>query len=196
MLLPNWLPGFWLKVVSQPWEGDVTMVLPSMVWQIRKAISNPSKEELYLSLKQVCQKVHWPQEISLHHIGSVTAYSIQQGSNRLGQAQYLIAERSRLMLFLHTFATRSWGVLVLELFSVSPAGRGGDVAEAECDPGGVRHRADLRQVPGHGQGGGGDRAREQPAARLGWAPRRRHALPHPLLVLHGRRLCAFGNFNL
>ena len=53
MLLPNWLPGFWLKVISQPWEGDVTMVLPSMVWQIKKAISNPSKEELYLSLKQV-----------------------------------------------------------------------------------------------------------------------------------------------
>lgn len=53
MLLPEWLPGgYWLKVLSQPWEGDVTMVLPSMVWQIRKAISNPSKEELYESLKQ------------------------------------------------------------------------------------------------------------------------------------------------
>lgn len=53
MLLPNWLPGFWLKVISQPWEGDITMVLPSMVWQIKKAISNPSKQELYQSLKQV-----------------------------------------------------------------------------------------------------------------------------------------------
>lgn len=53
MLLPEWMPGgYWLKVLSQPWEGDVTMVLPSMVWQIRKAISNPTKEELYLSLKQ------------------------------------------------------------------------------------------------------------------------------------------------
>jgi hypothetical protein len=53
MLLPNWLPGFWLKVISQPWEGDVTMVLPSMVWQVKKAISNPNKQELYQSLKQV-----------------------------------------------------------------------------------------------------------------------------------------------
>ena len=53
MLLPNWLPGFWLKVISQPWEGDITMVLPSMVWQVKKAISNPSKQELYQSLKQV-----------------------------------------------------------------------------------------------------------------------------------------------
>jgi hypothetical protein len=54
MLLPSWLPGgYWLKVLSQPWEGDVTMVLPSMVWQIKKAISNPTKEELHESLKQV-----------------------------------------------------------------------------------------------------------------------------------------------
>ena len=53
MLLPNWLPGFWLKVISQPWEGDITMVLPSMVWQVKKAISNPTKQELYQSLKQV-----------------------------------------------------------------------------------------------------------------------------------------------
>jgi hypothetical protein len=58
MLLPNWLPGFWLKVISQPWEGDITMVLPSMVWQVKKAISNPSKQELYQSLKQVLVNAH------------------------------------------------------------------------------------------------------------------------------------------
>lgn len=59
MLLPSWLPGgYWLKVLSQPWEGDVTMVLPSMVWQIKKAISNPTKEELHESLKQG-EKVTW-----------------------------------------------------------------------------------------------------------------------------------------
>jgi hypothetical protein len=52
------LPGFWLKVISQPWEGDITMVLPSMVWQIKKAISNPSKQELYQSLKQVLFDAH------------------------------------------------------------------------------------------------------------------------------------------
>ena len=28
-ILPDWLPTYWLKVISQPWEGDVTMVLPS-----------------------------------------------------------------------------------------------------------------------------------------------------------------------
>lgn len=53
MLLPDWLPTYWLKVVSQPWEGDVTMVLPSMVWQIKKAISNPSPEELREAVKLV-----------------------------------------------------------------------------------------------------------------------------------------------
>ena len=53
MLLPDWLPTYWLKVVSQPWEGDVTMVLPSMVWQIKKAISNPTQEELREAVKLV-----------------------------------------------------------------------------------------------------------------------------------------------
>lgn len=73
MLLPNWLPGFWLKVISQPWEGDVTMVLPSMVWQVKKAISNPSKEELYQSLKQVPLRSTTPcsHEQMLHLVGTL-----------------------------------------------------------------------------------------------------------------------------
>lgn len=87
MLLPNWLPGFWLKVISQPWEGDVTMVLPSMVWQIRKAISNPSKEELYLSLKQVCQKVHWPQ-IFLFITSGLSQHTTRQQPSRPGSLSY------------------------------------------------------------------------------------------------------------
>ena len=53
MILPDFLPKYWLKVVSQPWEGDVTMVLPSMVWQIKKAISNPTPEELHKAVKLV-----------------------------------------------------------------------------------------------------------------------------------------------
>lgn len=53
MLLPDWLPTYWLKVVSQPWEGDVTMVLPSLVWQIKKAVSNPTQEELREAVKLV-----------------------------------------------------------------------------------------------------------------------------------------------
>ena len=40
-------PSFkWLKVLSQPWEGDVTMVLPSSFMQIAKAITNPSLDDL------------------------------------------------------------------------------------------------------------------------------------------------------
>ena len=53
MVLPDFLPKYWLKVVSQPWEGDVTMVLPSMVWQIKKAISNPTPAELHDAVKLV-----------------------------------------------------------------------------------------------------------------------------------------------
>ena len=36
----------WLKVLSQPWEGDVTMVLPSAYSQIKKAITNPTSADL------------------------------------------------------------------------------------------------------------------------------------------------------
>lgn len=42
-----------LKVFSQPWEGDVTMVLPSSFMQIKKSITNPSQEDL----REACQQV-------------------------------------------------------------------------------------------------------------------------------------------
>jgi len=39
-------PGLrWLKVLSQPWEGDVTMVLPPSLTRLIKSITNPSKGE-------------------------------------------------------------------------------------------------------------------------------------------------------
>ena len=53
MILPDFLPKYWLKVVSQPWEGDVTMVLPSLVWQIKKAVSNPTPDELHTAVQVV-----------------------------------------------------------------------------------------------------------------------------------------------
>lgn len=47
-------PGMrWLKVFSQPWEGDVTMVLPSTFMQIKKSITNPSLPDLQLACLQV-----------------------------------------------------------------------------------------------------------------------------------------------
>ncbi|KAL3151785.1 hypothetical protein ABBQ38_012757 [Trebouxia sp. C0009 RCD-2024] len=49
------LPGpisKWLKVLSQPWEGDVTMVLPSTYSQIKKAVTNPSKRDLQIACLQ------------------------------------------------------------------------------------------------------------------------------------------------
>lgn len=47
----------WLKVLSQPWEGDVTMVLPSTYSQIKKAVTNPSKRDLQIACLQV---PHYP----------------------------------------------------------------------------------------------------------------------------------------
>lgn len=46
-LLPEWVPTKWLKLFTQTWEGDVTMVLPlSDYWTLLKAIVNPTKDEM------------------------------------------------------------------------------------------------------------------------------------------------------
>lgn len=44
----------WLKVFSQTWEGDVTMVLPSSYMQLKKSITNPTNKDLLDACKQVC----------------------------------------------------------------------------------------------------------------------------------------------
>ena len=47
-------PSFrWLKVFSQVWEGDVTMVLPSTFMQIKKSITNPTIDDLKFASLQV-----------------------------------------------------------------------------------------------------------------------------------------------
>ena len=43
----------WLKVFSQTWEGDVTMVLPSSFMQLKKSVTNPSNQDLLDACKQV-----------------------------------------------------------------------------------------------------------------------------------------------
>ena len=74
MILPDFLPKYWLKVVSQPWEGDVTMVLPSLVWQIKKAISNPTPSELHKAVQVVstaspcCDWVSSDENLSRHKL--------------------------------------------------------------------------------------------------------------------------------
>lgn len=41
-VLPSWAPSKWLRVFSQQWEGDVTIVLPHTFLQLYKAVVNPS----------------------------------------------------------------------------------------------------------------------------------------------------------
>ena len=43
----------WLKMFSQTWEGDVTMVLPSSYMQLKKSVTNPSNKDLLDACKQV-----------------------------------------------------------------------------------------------------------------------------------------------
>ncbi|CAL5228372.1 g11492 [Coccomyxa viridis] len=48
----------WLKVFSQTWEGDVTMVLPSSFMQLKKSVTNPSNQDLLDACKQG-ERVTW-----------------------------------------------------------------------------------------------------------------------------------------
>lgn len=58
-LLPEWVPTKWLRLFSQTWDGDVTLVLPlSDYWTLLKAVINPSKEEM----------------LSAVHLGSVSTW--------------------------------------------------------------------------------------------------------------------------
>lgn len=50
-LLPEWIPSKWLTLFTQPWEGDITMILPSSLCALTKAITNPSTEDLIKGTK-------------------------------------------------------------------------------------------------------------------------------------------------
>lgn len=50
-ILPEWVPTKWLTLFTQPWEGDITMVLPHTAWHVGKAIINPTTEELVGAVK-------------------------------------------------------------------------------------------------------------------------------------------------
>ena len=50
-LLPEWIPTKWLSLFTQPWEGDVTVVLPSNLWNLGKTMTNPTTEDLLHAAK-------------------------------------------------------------------------------------------------------------------------------------------------
>ena len=52
-MLPGWAPTRTLRALSQPWEGDVTMVLPDSLAQMRGALLTPSRAELAAAARMV-----------------------------------------------------------------------------------------------------------------------------------------------
>jgi hypothetical protein len=42
-----------LRFVVQPWEGDITLVLPSHMWNVGKSIVNPTNTEIINATRQV-----------------------------------------------------------------------------------------------------------------------------------------------
>ena len=50
-LLADLVPTKWLTLFTQPWEGDVTVVLPAALWNVGKSITNPTPEDLVRATK-------------------------------------------------------------------------------------------------------------------------------------------------
>ncbi len=48
--VPEWAAK-WLRLLTQPWEGDITMVLPTALWQLGKTVVNPTTEDLAKATK-------------------------------------------------------------------------------------------------------------------------------------------------
>ena len=76
----------WVGVLSQPWEGDVTMVLPSAYSQIKKAVTNPTPEDLQIACLQVLQ--------ACFHSLTSCPYTCQQAVLQPSRTLYNMAVRS------------------------------------------------------------------------------------------------------
>ena len=57
-ILPKCIPKKWIKLFTQTWEGDVTMILPMTSFDPSKLISNPKLEEILDSVK-IGEKKTW-----------------------------------------------------------------------------------------------------------------------------------------
>lgn len=51
-LIPRWAPNGWLKRLSQPWEGDVTIVLPNILFHLHKTIVPATQQDLQQVVRQ------------------------------------------------------------------------------------------------------------------------------------------------
>lgn len=97
------LPGLlicahvWLSCVclcAQPWEGDITLVLPSHMWNLGKSIVNPTTNDILSATRQVCVCV------------SVSGLAV--GPRRTPRAQQPCA---RLLLRLEVLCLDAWFTL-------------------------------------------------------------------------------------
>jgi hypothetical protein len=54
-IMPDWFPTKWVSLFTQPWEGDITLVLPSHMWNVGKSIVNPTSADIMSATRQVGQ---------------------------------------------------------------------------------------------------------------------------------------------
>ena len=75
----------WLKVFSQTWEGDVTMVLPSSFMQLKKSVTNPTNKDLLDACKQVCchpslitcKGSRWPEPVQTSYTNCTWSWAVR-----------------------------------------------------------------------------------------------------------------------
>ncbi|GAB4818468.1 hypothetical protein N2152v2_005514 [Parachlorella kessleri] len=107
-VLPGWAPTRTLRALSQPWEGDVTMVLPDSLAQLRGALLTPSRAQLAAAARmgELCawSKLSAIQcncgiEVTLDAcIQQVSTWERQERRNRLGANMPL---KSRVPSWMH-----------------------------------------------------------------------------------------------
>lgn len=51
--MPDWFPTKWVSLFTQPWEGDITLVLPSHMWNLGKSIVNPTTSDILSATRSV-----------------------------------------------------------------------------------------------------------------------------------------------
>lgn len=63
-MLPEWKVSRYLTLWTQPWEGDITFTLPSMLWNLRKTVMNPSPDDLVHAV-EIGEHAAWERMVAI-----------------------------------------------------------------------------------------------------------------------------------
>ncbi|GAX78039.1 hypothetical protein CEUSTIGMA_g5481.t1 [Chlamydomonas eustigma] len=142
-LLPDWIPSRWLSLFTQPWEGDVTMTLPIDLWDLNKAITNPTAIELQRLIK-VGEVAAWEKLSAIECNCAIEATldsCLAKVTNQV-RGRPVASMQTRLPSWLHMPAlgmptVASWGEGLEGVKDMAQAGSWGEMDKAAVAPDGL-----------------------------------------------------------